>query len=117
MGRHDKHESHNVQLLQEAAEEKRNMVKSYIEMAKEHYTTVANEIYDILIDQNNLKTFIDRKTVNIDNVADQLKGSIDGARRELKTRINRTLETLDEKFKESLESYNDKFKMILALIQ
>ena len=117
MGRHNKHESHNVQLLPEAAEEKRNMVKSYIEMAKEHYTTVANEIYDILINQDNLKTFIDRETVTIDNVADQFKGSIDRARRELKTRIIRTLETLDEKFKESLESYNDKFKMILALIQ
>ena len=117
MGRHNSHKRHNVKPLTEAAEEKRSLAKLHIETAKEHFTTVVNEVLDILVDQDNLKTFIDRETVAIDNVADQLKRSIDGAARELKISMTRAEETLNQKFKESLETSNDKSKMILSLIQ
>ena len=117
MGRHNNHKSHTIMPLAEAVEEKRNVVKSYIEEAEEHYTTAINEVYDILVDQDKLTTFLDRQTSDIDSAADQLKRSIDGAAGELKIQMTRAGETLNQKMKESLQTNNDKAKKIMSLIQ
>ena len=117
MGLQRNHKNHPVKPLSEAAEEKRNVANAYIETAKGHFTSVVNEVCDVLVEQDNLKTFIDRKTVAIDTVADQLKRSIDGAAEDLKIRMTAVGETLNQRFQESLETSNNKAKSILSLIQ
>ena len=111
------HEDHAMENLHEFAEGKRQKIGANIEESKIYFTTIVDDIADILIDQDNLNSLHEKHRLDIDNFADELKRKIDQTSETMKDELRQNFETLNEKLTLSLETNKTRTKSVIGLVQ